>query len=383
MNLMNNSVKFTERGSVLLRVSVDRRELEKTWVRFEVIDTGSGIPNNKRQLIFQRFAQIDAGATRKHGGAGLGLSIAHGLVELMGGIIGFDSEVGTGSTFWFVLPLSVCEKQANLQALKETNADWKVTCPNCPNCPILLVEDYVPNQEVARMHLEGAGYKVDIAGDGVAALQRCETTEYSLILMDIQMPVMDGFEATRQLRQRPGWTKSVVILGLSANADEKSRMDCMAAGMNGLVTKPLRQKTFLSEVAFRLSGTSSECDCLLTAPPKASTALPMDYNQAVQEFAGDRPLLDSVVVRFLIMARKQLTDLKGFVVAGDAAAIGREAHKIKGAAGNLTAMALSEVAKAMEEMGKSGNLFGIDALFGQLEKELDTLDVFVKNGYTC
>jgi HPt (histidine-containing phosphotransfer) domain-containing protein len=109
----------------------------------------------------------------------------------------------------------------------------------------------------------------------------------------------------------------------------------------------------------------------------------MDYNQAVQEFAGDRPLLDSVVVRFLIMARKQLTDLKGFVVAGDAAAIGREAHKIKGAAGNLTAMALSEVAKAMEEMGKSGNLFGIDALFGQLEKELDTLDVFVKNGYTC
>jgi PAS domain S-box-containing protein len=383
LNLMNNSVKFTERGSVLLRVSIERRELEKVWIRFEVIDTGSGIPDDKRHLIFQRFAQVDAGATRKHGGAGLGLSIAHGLVELMSGNIGFESQVGTGSTFWFVLPFSVCEKATNLQALKETNPDWKMTWPHCPSCPILLVEDYVPNQEVARMHLEGAGYKVDIAGDGVAALQRCETTEYSLILMDIQMPVMDGFEATRQLRQRPGWTKSVVILGLSANADEKSRMDCMAAGMNGLVTKPLRQKTFLSEVAFRLSGTSSECDCLLTAPPKASTALPMDYNQAVQEFAGDRPLLDSVVVRFLIMARKQLTDLKGFVVAGDAAAIGREAHKIKGAAGNLTAMALSEVAKAMEEMGKSGNLFGIDALFGQLEKELDTLDVFVKNGYTC
>jgi signal transduction histidine kinase/HPt (histidine-containing phosphotransfer) domain-containing protein len=383
MNLMNNSVKFTERGSVLLRVSVERRELEKVWVRFEVIDTGSGIPDNKRHLIFQRFAQVDAGASRKHGGAGLGLSIAHGLVELMGGTIGFESEVGTGSTFWFVLPLSVCEKQTNLQALKETNADWQVTWSNCPSCPILLVEDYVPNQEVARMHLEGAGYQVDIAGDGAAALQRCETTEYSLILMDIQMPVMDGFEATRQLRQRSGWTKNVAILGLSANADEKSRIDCMTAGMNGLVTKPLRRNTFLSEVAFRLSGASSNCDCLPALTPKESTDLPMDYKQAVEEFAGDHSLLDSVVARFLIMARKQLADLKGFVTAGDAAAIGREAHKIKGAAGNLTAMPLSEVAKVMEEMGKSGNLLGINALVGQLEKELDTLDRFVKNGYAC
>jgi PAS domain S-box-containing protein len=383
MNLMNNSVKFTERGSVLLRVSVERRESDKSWVRFEVIDTGSGIPNNKRHLIFQRFAQVDAGASRKHGGAGLGLSIAHGLVELMGGIIGFDSEVGTGSTFWFVLPLSICEKPNNLQALKETNADWKVTLPNCPSYPILLVEDYEPNQEVARMHLEGAGYKVDIAGDGTDALRRCETTEYSLILMDIQMPVMDGLEATRQLRQRSGWTMRVAILGLSANADDKSRIDCMTAGMNGLVTKPLRRSTFLREVALQLSGTSRNCDCLPAVSPKASNALPMDYKQAVQEFAGDHSLLDSVVVRFLIMARKQLADLKGFISAGDAAAIGREAHKIKGAAGNLTAMPLSEVAKTMEEMGKSSNLLGIDTLFGQLEKELDTLDGFVKNGYAC
>jgi PAS domain S-box-containing protein len=382
MNLMNNSVKFTERGSVLLRVGVERRELERVWVRFEVTDSGSGIPKEKRHLIFQRFAQVDAGATRKHGGAGLGLSIAHGLVDLMGGTIGFESQIGTGSTFWFVLPFSVCEKTANLLSLKDTNPDWKITWPNCPSCPILLVEDYVPNQEVARMHLEGAGYKVDIAGDGVVALQHCETKEYSLILMDIQMPEMDGFEATRRLRQRPGWAQHVVILGLSANADEKSRTDCMAAGMNGLVTKPLRRAAFLHEVALRLSGASPECECLLAAPPKASTALPMDYKQAVQEFAGDTPLLDSIVVRFLIMARKQLTDLKGFIAAGDAAAIGRESHKIKGAAGNLTAMPLSDVAKAMEEKGKSGNLLGIDELFTQLEKELDTLDGFVKNGYS-
>lgn len=381
MNLMNNSVKFTQQGSAVLRTTVERRELGRVWVRFAVTDTGDGIPDEKKFLIFQRFAQVDAAATRKHGGAGLGLSIAHGLVELMGGTIGFESHLGRGSTFWFVLPFSVCEKAEGAHVLADERGEWKSSQSACMSCPILLVEDYLPNQEVARLHLEAAGYTVDIASDGVAALEHCDTKEYSLVLMDIQMPVMDGFEATRRLRRRSGWTERVVILGLSANADEKSRMECMAAGMNGLVTKPLRREAFLSEVAQRLSGTPQECHCVQPTPQREPKSLPMDYPLAVEEFAGDKPLLDSVVVGFLAMARKQLADIKGFISTGDAAAIGREAHKIKGAAANLTAMQLSEAAKVVEERGKSGDLPGIDDLFARLETELNRLCDFVSSEY--
>ena len=381
MNLMNNSVKFTQQGSVVLRTSVERRESGRVWVRFGVTDTGDGIPDAKKFLIFQRFAQVDAAATRKHGGAGLGLSIAHGLVELMGGTIGFESHLGQGSKFWFVLPFAVCDSAEDAHALADDRGEWKSSRSACPSCPILLVEDYLPNQEVARMHLEGAGYAVDIAGDGVAALEHCEAKEYSLVLMDIQMPVMDGYEATRRLRRRSGWTESVVILGLSANADEKSRLECLAAGMNGLVTKPLRREAFLREVAQRLSGPPKECDCVQHTPQREPAPLPMDYPLAVEEFAGDKPLLDSVVVGFLATARKQLGDMKRFISTGDAAAIGREAHKIKGASANLTAMPLSEAAEVVEESGKSGNLQGIHDLFARLEKELNRLDAFVNNEY--
>jgi len=381
LNLMNNSVKFTQEGSVLLRVTVARCELNKVWVRFEVTDTGTGIPDEKKQIIFQRFAQVDAAATRKHSGAGLGLSIAHGLVELMGGTIGFESQTGKESTFWFVLPFSVCDKAEDTRALSSTSAEWKSARADCSSYPILLVEDYVPNQEVARMHLESAGYAVEIVGDGVAALKRCEAKEFSLVLMDIQMPRMDGFEATRQLRRRSGWTQRVVILGLSANADETSRIECMSAGMNGLVTKPLRREAFLREVARRLSGSVCDCTSALPVPNPVVAALPMDYQLAIQEFGGDKALLDGLVIRFLTSTRKQLVNMEALISLGDATAIGHEAHRIKGASANLTAMLLSEAARQVEECGKSADLQGIGDLFTRLEKEVDALDIFVKNEY--
>ena len=250
LNLMNNSVKFTEQGGVTLSMREERREADNIWVRFEVCDTGPGIPDHKKSLIFERFAQIDLAATRKYGGAGLGLSLARGFVELMGGAIGFDSREGVGSTFWFVIPLQICgeleKAPAGVSAQRESE-------PLSVGRSILLVEDYIVNQEVARMHLEAAGYKVDIVADGVAALKACESKEYKLILMDIQMPEMDGFETTRRLRAKPGWMTRVAIVGLTANADEKNRKDCLAAGMDGVITKPIRRNTFLAEVARALS----------------------------------------------------------------------------------------------------------------------------------
>ncbi len=378
LNLLNNSVKFTQEGMVALRMGIESREAGRIWVRFEVIDTGTGIPEDKKHMIFERFAQVDAAATRKYGGTGLGLSVSKGLVELMGGRIGFDSSFGKGSTFWFVLPLALCNEEQPALPQPETVPEKK---PACGNCPVLLVEDYLPNQEVARMHLESAGYRVEVASNGIEALKACESKEYRLILMDVQMPEMDGFEACRLLRAKPGWTHNAVIVGLTANADEKSRRDCLSAGMDGVVTKPIRREMFLAEVARRLAGAPSEATCTVAGPKSEVSHLPMDYEQAVQEFGGEKELLENVVESFLEIARKQIDDMDGFIEACDAAAVGREAHKIKGASANITAMPLSEAAKVIEQKCKSGDMSGIKEAFAGLKKEVESLGVFAGNGY--
>jgi CheY-like chemotaxis protein len=251
--------------------------------------------------------------------------------------------------------------------------------PRCSSYPILLVEDYAPNQDVARMHLEGAGYRVEIAEHGALALKLCESKEYSLILMDIQMPEMDGFEATRRLRQRPGWTQTVVILGLSANADEKTRKECLAAGMDGLVTKPLRRASFLAEVARRLADASLEPVAGSAARQTDRADEPMDPEEATREFGGNKALLQMVLARFLNMCRIQLADMQRALSAGDAESLGREAHKIKGASANLTAMRISTAAKALEEKSQSGNLVGAEELLARLIKETEDLDTFANH----
>ena len=376
LNLLNNSVKFTQQGVLALRLRVAGRDEGRLWIRFEVTDTGAGIPEDKRHLIFQRFAQVDAAASRKYGGTGLGLSVSKGLVDLMGGRIGFDSTVGVGSTFWFVLPLSMCGEPP-ASAHPETAPEKKP----CDSYPVLLVEDYPPNQEVARVHLESAGYRVEVAANGIEAVRACESREFRLILMDVQMPEMDGFEATRLLRAKPGWTRDAVILGLTANADEKSRKDCLANGMDGVVTKPIRREAFLAEVARRLAGAPSEAtrrpaDAKVEGPP-----LPMDFDGAVQEFGGDRALLGGVVASFLDIARGQIAAMDGYIAACDAEAVRREAHKIKGAAANLTAMRLAEAARAIEQHRTLGDGSATEELFAGLKNELKSLGEFAAHRF--
>ncbi len=231
MNLIGNAVKFTERGSV--RVRVFRPLASEERYRFEIGDTGIGIPVEAQAGLFQPFAQADSSTTRRFGGTGLGLAITRQLVELMGGQIELRSEPGHGSTFWFDLPL----RESDI--LPEESFEELVAAFRC-SAQVLVVEDNKVNQLVARKQLERFGARVDVAANGLEALDAVGRCTYDVIFMDCQMPEMDGFEATRAIRRGETADHAIPILALTANAFSGDEKRCREAGMNEFLTKPLR-----------------------------------------------------------------------------------------------------------------------------------------------
>ena len=260
LNLVGNAVKFTNQGAVCLRVLA-----QENRVRFEVIDSGIGVSKESMERLFSSFSQADTSTSRKFGGTGLGLAISKLLAEGMGGTIGVHSVLGTGSTFWFELPLEASPVQseasqplAGLSSPGEqapgtyalsvpAELDWSPsqTPPEDahPERNILLVEDHPVNQKLATILLEKLGYHVDLAVNGREAVQYAAQRCYAVILMDMQMPEMDGLEATRIIRATGGPNQHSPILALTANAMQSDRDACRQSGMNEVLTKPLSQKT--------------------------------------------------------------------------------------------------------------------------------------------
>ncbi|MCC6651728.1 MAG: response regulator, partial [Candidatus Eisenbacteria bacterium] len=231
MNLLGNAVKFTESGGITVRVT--RPPNREDRFRIEVRDTGIGIPADLQQTLFSAFTQADSSTTRKFGGTGLGLAISRQLVDLMGGTMELISQPGIGSTFSFELPLREADVLPD-DELEEVAKRFRC------HARILVVEDNAVNQLVARRQLERYGARVDVAANGVEALEAMERSPYDLILMDCQMPEMDGFEATRALRRGEGRGRDIPIVALTANAFSSDQARCREAGMNDYLTKPLR-----------------------------------------------------------------------------------------------------------------------------------------------
>jgi PAS domain S-box-containing protein len=245
-NLMGNAIKFTHQGEVSLRVTSIEEGL-----RFEVRDTGIGIPEAALGKLFSKFVQVDTSTTRKFGGTGLGLVICKNLVEGMGGRIDVESTPEKGSVFWFELPLATAAPQADAPkpAVAGPDATPPIPSSRTPQdvasggaASILLVEDHPINQKLATVLLQRLGYEVDLAKDGSEGVLAAHRRAYDVILMDVQMPVMNGFEATRKIREGAGPNKTTPIVALTANAMQADKDACYEVGMNDFLTKPFSKE---------------------------------------------------------------------------------------------------------------------------------------------
>jgi PAS domain S-box-containing protein len=245
-NLVGNAVKFTERGSVAIKC----RRPAPGRLRFEVIDTGVGIPRDAQHRIFQRFDQGDASTTRKFGGSGLGLAITQKLAEMMGGAVGFESEEGLGSTFWFEIAAEGAEA---------TSKASDVLDPVLGGVRVLVVEDNATNRMIATKLLESLGAEVSTAADGYLGVEAAAKGGFHLILMDVQMPGIDGLEAARRIRALGGEAAATPIVALTANVLAHQRRAYLDAGMDGVVGKPISPGVLLREIA-RISAAPATAD---------------------------------------------------------------------------------------------------------------------------
>jgi CheY-like chemotaxis protein len=240
LNLLSNALKFTETGSIRLQVSrEDRNRGSRARIRFTITDTGLGIALPAQAKLFESFTQADNSTTRKYGGTGLGLAISKRLAELMGGTIGLDSELGRGSSFWFTVDLPVSVSTSPLAPVAALAQTTPRAAPS--RAKILVVEDNLINQKVAVHLLSRLGYSSDIAANGAEAIDMVQRHLYDLVLMDCQMPVMDGFEATRAIRKMEASTVHLPVVALSASVLAGQRAKCLAAGMDDYLAKPIRK----------------------------------------------------------------------------------------------------------------------------------------------
>lgn len=242
-NLINNAVKFTEEGSVTLSVKLLSKAEKNCVIEFSVVDTGMGIPVSQQKYIFDQFTQVDNKLTRKHGGTGLGLAICKRLVTLLGGEIQLESKEGKGSCFKFALSFNLVKDDAVIEYSEKF-----IMNKDLSGMKILVAEDYKINQIVIKKFLDKWNCEVEFANNGAEAVASAEKKNYDLILMDIQMPIMDGFEATRKIRKLNEHSKNIPIFALTASVLQDAKDKVYAAGMNDFITKPFKAEKFYEKL---------------------------------------------------------------------------------------------------------------------------------------
>ncbi|MCX8087581.1 MAG: ATP-binding protein [Rhodocyclaceae bacterium] len=375
LNYLANAIKFTERGRITLRVRQLSADDAQVRLRFEVEDTGIGIAPEKLPSLFEPFEQADASITRRYGGTGLGLAINRRLAELMGGRLGVESTLGVGSCFWFEVSLL-----RGASPLKTVSAAF-ATLPHWQGRRLLLAEDNPINQEVVRDLLLDSGISVDIANDGQEALERAAQSNYDAILMDVQMPVMDGLAATRRIRALPRHAATPII-ALTASAYEEDRQQCLAAGMNVYLSKPVDPEKLFAVLLRWLpdKGTNQPPAAASGATGPASSpdllaklsAIPgLDVQAGLSRMAGKLSRYHELLQRFVETHAADALRIRKAIAAGDYASAHLAAHALKGVAGTLGAEVVAAAAARLDAMLKKGeqDIAALDAL----ERELDAL----------
>ncbi|MBN1115415.1 MAG: response regulator, partial [Oligoflexia bacterium] len=369
LNLVSNAVKFTHKGSIDLEISLIESKDKNQSLFFSVADTGIGISRDMQDKIFDSFTQADQSTTRKYGGTGLGTTIAHQLVKLMGGSITIQSELGKGSIFSFSLKFEKAYQIADTGHEPELPDDAKPFSGEY----VLIAEDYPTNQLIFRQNLEKAGLNVTVVENGELAVEKCKEKDFDLVLMDIQMPVMDGYEASQKIRELGGaYATKVPIIALTADADSHVKEKCRETGINATLTKPIKRKELIKGIMEWINPgnkKTGETDPGVKTPvrdlPETSEALspPVNYRSAVEEF-GDEALVREVILQLVENIEKQIPLMKDSAQQGikQIEELRRNAHAIKGGAATIEAGALSEAARDIEILCKESGISKLELL---------------------
>ncbi len=380
VNLLDNAVKFTPRGEVRLEVRMGPERDGLVEIHFAVRDTGIGIPADRLERLFKPFSQADSSMSRLYGGTGLGLVISQRLAERLGGRMWVESEVGRGSAFHFTLrvrpgtevPVRIPTGVFDLADLKPAER---------PPLRILLAEDNSINQRVGLLLLERIGYGADVAGNGVEALEALRRQPYDLILMDVQMPVLDGLEATRRIRAEFPPERQPRIVALTANVLPEQREACLAAGMDDFVQKPVGLAE-LREALSRCAGpsggaapaqTPQAVEAPAAEPPSGSPLLDaarLDSLRQLGETAG-KPIVQTLVDTYLAETSRRLAQMRESVDREDAADLAFVAHSLKGISAQLGVVQVAEVSARLEKVGREGQLAAAAALLAELERAFE------------
>ena len=372
-NLVSNAIKFSENGRIEVFCELYGDSVEakgRQGLCFQVRDCGTGIAAEDMEKLFEQFSQVDESATRSHGGTGLGLAISRELVQLMGGDIGVDSELGAGSTFWFSVRLGVSrssafidEAESGLRTFECVERDIEEVVRPVPKSPrilvpgmtVLVVDDNDVNQLVAERMLQELGYSVELADDGQTAIDACQQHEYAAVLIDCQMPGIDGNEATRTIRELEGDERHTPIIALTANALEPERAKAFAAGVDDYLSKPV----FLEDLGAALSRLLGGDDAKSTPVPERPQAAPVDLDaildsELVAELASlggpDSDFFAQLASQFRDELPVWIEELRSSTASGDMAGVARQAHKLLGLCRQIGAQRMARVCSELERL---------------------------------
>jgi two-component system, sensor histidine kinase len=334
-----------------------------------------------QRLLFQPFTQADGSKSRKYGGTGLGLSISKQLVEMMNGEIGVTRVVGEGSTFWFTAKFEkqldgnrVLTPQRNIQQTTSPSDDT----PRKPrsraplSVRILIAEDHVVNQKIARRQVESLGYAVDVVANGHEAVEALGRIPYALVLMDCQMPELDGLEATIEIRRREGTHRHTPIVAMTANAMDQDRAHCLAVGMDDYLSKPTEQEELATVIARWLEASPAATvrvasDARDIAVPDVEAGVAERLALFQTEFGAE--MVIQVIESFIPDTAQRLVTLRQVVDRSDFRNLAREAHALKGGYGNMGAVNMRELCVRLEQQGKAGSNDGVAEIVSQLEQD--------------
>jgi PAS domain S-box-containing protein len=364
INLVSNAIKFTEEGEVVLVVEAEEVDEDQARLHFQVRDTGIGIEADKQERIFAAFVQADGSTTRRFGGTGLGLSIASRLVGMMGGRIWVESQVGQGSTFHFTAAFGRHQRLlAPAAPVTSAPASATATHPGAA-LRVLVVEDNNFNQLVARGYLQQAGHQVEVAADGLQALERMAAEPFDAVLMDVQMPGMDGCETTqarRRLEQERGG--HLPIIGLSARTAPEDRQRCLEAGMDGYLSKPINRAQLLAILSGLGAGQAPEAELAGVLDPEVVANL--------REWEREGYLsLAEFALAFAEDGSQRLAALRRAAAEGEGNRVKQEAHTLKGAGRELGAQRLAGLCQQVEEGVAAGAMAELAGLLDEVEAEL-------------